>query len=854
MSNESRVSMLRRFTSATSLAALGLTAPASFLSAQEPAVVVAVQAATPPELDGRDDDSIWQQVQPIGDFLEVRPAEGRPPQQRTEFKVAYDPHYLYVFVRMYDTAPDSIVGRLTRRDESSSSDYVTVMLDSYHDRRSGYEFQVNPAGVKVDFAIHNDTNEDAAWNAIWDAATRVDSVGWTAEYRIPFSQLRYSPGEENTFGILVWRNLQRYTAQVSWPLYRQSRPGFVSQWAELRGLRGLAAPKRGEFSPYVLTQNEPRTGANAADRSQRLSLGGDLSYALTSNFVLNATVNPDFGQVEADPGELNLSAFETFFGERRPFFVSGSGMFDFPLNCFAVNDCNTGEGLFYSRRIGRAPELGGIHGDAATPTSTRILGAAKLTGRFSSGLSVGLLDAVTDRISSSADRTVEPAANYSVLRLNQDYGGGNSSIGAMITSVHRSLDDDSSPYLHSSAWAGGLDARRRMGDYELSGALMASRVAGSAAAIARTQQRPAHYYQRPDDDVDFDPERTSLSGNSAEIRLGKQGGQRTRFETGYARRSAGFELNDLGFLRRANEQTWTNWFAFRWNEPNEVFQRLNWNLNYWAHWTLDGLPTDRGFNSNVHVQFNNRWWLHAGGTIGIGDVYCDRDCTRGGPAMRVEPRISPWLGIEGDNRGALTPSLWINVNSADEGRSDYLSINPSLRYNFSSRFSTSLSGVWSRNRDDLQWFRNVTNDDGSVSHLFAHLDQRTLSLTWRLNYTISPEASIQWYANPFISKGNYSRIRELADPRAAAYDDRVRPHEGPAASEPSGFNVKEFRSNAVFRWEYLPGSTLFLVWSQGRRQTENQMGSRPFGDDLADLFGQRADDRFLVKVSYWFNW
>lgn len=854
MPNESCASSLRRFTAATFLTATGLTSPLCFLSAQDPAAVVAVRATTPPVLDGRDNDAVWQQVQPVSDFLVVRPSEGGVPPHRTEFKVAYDPHHLYVFVRAHDSAPDSIVGRLTRRDEMSSSDYITVMLDSYHDRRSGYEFQVNPAGVKVDFALHNETNEDAAWNAVWDVVTRIDSLGWTAEYRIPFSQLRYSPGEENTFGILVWRHFQRYTTQASWPLYRESRSGFVSQWAELRGLRGLAAPKRGELSPYVLTQNEPRAGANLGDRDQRLALGGDLSYALTSNFVLNATVNPDFGQVEADPGELNLSAFESFFSERRQFFVSGSGMFNFRLNCFAVNDCNTGEGLFYSRRIGRAPELGSIHGDAATPTSTRILGAAKLTGRLSSGLSIGFLDALTDRISSSADRTVEPAANYSVLRLSQDYGGGNGSIGAMVTSVHRSLDDDSSPYLHSSAWAGGLDARHRMGDYELSGALMASRVAGSAEAISRTQQRPAHYFQRPDDDLAFDPERTSLTGTSAEIRLGKLGGKRTRFETGYGRRSAGFELNDLGFLRRANEQTWTNWFAFRWNKPNRVYQRLNWNLNYWNYWTLDGLPTDRAFNSNVHVQFNNRWWLHAGGTVGLGDIYCDRDCTRGGPAMRIAPRFAPWLGIEGDDRRAFSPGLWINYSQSDEGRSDYLSINPSVRYNFSSRFSTSLSGVWSRNRDDLQWFRNVTNDDGSVTHLFAHLDQRTLSLTWRLNYTISPEASIQWYANPFISKGSYTRVRELADPRAAAYDDRTRIHEGPVADNPGGFNVRQFRSNAVFRWEYLPGSTLFLVWSQGRRQSENEMGRRPFGEEIADLFGQRADDRFLVKVSYWLNW
>ena len=815
-----------------------------------PASITAQRVTAPPVLDGEDNDPSWRGVPSTDAFREVRPREDGAPLQRTAFRVGYDAQYLYVFVRLYDARPDSIVGRLSRRDDESVSDHVTVMIDSYHDKRTGFEFQVNPVGVKADYAIYNDGEEDSAWDAVWDVATKVDSLGWTAEYRIPFSQLRFAPKDEVTFGFMVFRNLQRFTAQVSWPIYRQSKTGFVSQFGELRGLVGLASPRRAEVVPYVVAQSEPAPGT--FNRSQKISAGGDLRLALASNILLNATVNPDFGQVEADPGQLNLSAFEVFFQERRPFFVAGSGLFDFRVNCFVVVDCQTGEGLFYSRRIGRSPDLAGRNGDATTPTSTRILGAAKVTGRLPGGLNVGFLDAATERVEGINGLTAEPAANYAVARANQDFDGGKGSVGAMMTSVFRSLDASSEAYQHSSALSGGLDARQRIGLYEVSGSLMGSRVAGTAEAITRTQSRAAHYYQRPDDDLALDPTATSLSGTAFEFRIGKVGGQKSRFETGYARRSAGFEINDIGFLNRANEQTFTNWYALRFNKPTAIYQRLNWNFNWWQYWTLDGLPTDRAFNSNVHVQFNNRWWLHTGGTIGIGQTYCDRDCTRGGPAVKEEPAYRPWLGLEGDGRKPLVPSLWVNYSNADGGRSTNLSLNPQVTLRPSSRFSSSLSLNIGRNKRDAQWFGNVTDNAGTTHYTFAALDQHTLGITWRLNYTLSPTTSFQWYANPFITKGTYSRVRELADARAKAYDDRYQPY-ADAPANPGGFNVQQFRSNAVFRWEYMPGSTLFLVWNQGREGFADREGSRSFRGDVEDLFSRRAEDRFLVKMSYWLN-
>ena len=817
--------------------------------------VQATRTALPPVLDGKDEDAVWSSAPPIDAFLEAKPTEGAQPQLRTEARVAYDEHNLYVFVRAFDPHPDSIVSLLSRRDDQTASDYISLMLDPYHDRRTGFEFSVNPAGVKTDFAIYNDGDEDVAWDAVWDAATRVDSLGWTAEFRIPLSQLHYSSNGEGTFGLLIWRVIQRHTATVTWPLYRTSKSGFASQFGSLTGLKGLGSPGRAELTPYVLTKNIQDLRSADPGRSQDLSVGGDFRYRVASNLLVNATVNPDFGQVEADPSELNLSAFESFFEERRPFFVEGKGLFTFTVNCVVVVDCNTGEGLFYSRRIGRAPQLADTYGEPGSPAATKILGAAKLTGRLPNGFSIGMLDAVTDHVNGPGRTTLEPATNFAVVRGNQDFRGGEGSLGFILTGVNRSLDVSSEPYLHRSAYSGGVVGRWRFdGRYEVSGSLDLSRVAGDTAAIARTQQDPVHLYQRPDGSQTFDPARTSLTGTNQELRFAKVGGKRLHFETAYQRRTPGFEINDIGFLRQADQQAWTSWANLVFNQPNPVFLSLRWNFNNWEYWTSDGLPTERAFNTNVHIQWTNRWWLHVGGTLGqVGATYCDR-CARGGPAVRQDAYLSPWIGISGDDRRALVPILNANYTRGDQGRSETIEVKPELDYKLSTRFTTSLSVDYTHNRNDLQYYDTFLDASSQPHYTFAHLAQRALALTWRLGYTFTPTTTLQIYASPFVSKGTYSDIREIADPRASDYAARYQPYGDPAvAGNPGGFNFQEFRSNVVFRWEYRPGSTLFLVWSQGRENSADLEGTRSFRGDLNDLFARRADDTFLVKVSYWLS-
>jgi len=598
-----------------------------------------------------------------------------------------------------------------------------------------------------------------------------------------------------------------------------------------------------------VTKNVSMAAGGSFDRSQQLTGGADVKYGLTSNLTLDATVNPDFGQVEADPAVLNLTVFETFFQERRPFFVAGSGSFRFDVNCSQVN-CRS-ERLFYSRRIGRAPQLGGD--DAASPIATTIYGAAKLTGRLPGGLTVGVLDAVTQRASGTANRTTEPAANYAVVRGQQDFRKGESGVGVMLTAVNRSLDASTETSLHRSAYVGALDFRHRFlgRRYQISGSLDVSRVAGTPPAITATQRDPVHYYQRPDAGLALDSTRTSLGGDAEELLFGKVGGGITRFETSYLRRSPGFEVNDLGFLLRADQQSWNNWFGVQSLHPSSFYQTAFWNFNWWQYWSAHGLPLERGANTNGHVQLNNRWWIHTGATLGqLGTTFCDLNCTRGGPALRVDPSFDTWAELDGDSRPVIVPAAWAEYWRGDGGRSEAVWVGSQLSLRIASQFNTTIGVKASHNVNDAQPRGPVTDSTGT-HYRFARLDQKELRLTGRVDYTITPDLTLQVYVEPFVSKGRYSNPRELANPRAAAYTDRYQPYSG---AMPPGFNFKQFNSNLVLRWEYRPGSTLFVVWTQGRRDFLGATGTRSLMGDVGDLFTLHPNNTFLVKASYWLNW
>ncbi|MGA9836262.1 MAG: DUF5916 domain-containing protein [Gemmatimonadaceae bacterium] len=815
---------------------------------------VAVRAMAPPVIDGNDDDEVWRTAPPITAFTEWNPTEGKTPRFRTEAKVAYDAANLYVFVRAYDPHPDSIIRILERRDTFTPSDMIWLFVDSYHDRRTGYEFGVNAAGVKIDQAIYDDGQEDGAWDAVWDVATRIDSLGWTAEFRIPLSQLRYSTDAAHTFGFTIDRDIYRYAERVSWPLFRQSKAGLVSQFGTLSGLDHLEAPRQLEALPYLVTKNESVIRHNAFGDRSAMTVGGDLKYRVASNLTLDATINPDFGQVEADPAVLNLSAYESFFDEHRPFFVAGRGLFQFDVNCSDVNCDN--EGLYYSRRIGRTPELAATYGDTVPLEPTTILGAGKLLGRFPGGLTLGVLDATTQRASGPADTTFEPLTNFAVARVTQDLRHGNSTIGAILTAVNRNSDQWTASYLASSAYAAGIDFRHRFlnNNYQISGSFDQSRVQGSRAAILGVQTDAVHYYQRPDGGLPLDSNRTALGGDAEEFKFAKVGGQHLMFESAYQRRSAGFEINDLGYLRRADQESWSTWVGYFDRHQRAWYNRLQWNNNWWQYWTTSGLPLEAAYNTNVHVTFRNNWSWNMGGTLGqLGTTYNDR-AARGGPAVRQDPYVSPWLSIGGDDRRAAVPFLNFKYFRGDAWHNSSWGFGPELDYKVMGRFSTAFQVNWERNVADDQWFGNFA-DSAGTHYTFAHLNQTTTSATVRLNYTFTPTVSLQAYVQPFVSKGEYSDVRQLsATPRAARYDDRYAPYDNPSVtSNPGGFNFKEFQSNLVFRWEYRPGSTLFVVWNEGRQGYVPAQGNTNFGGDVRELFTLHPANTLLVKMSYWLN-
>jgi hypothetical protein len=422
--------------------------------------------------------------------------------------------------------------------------------------------------------------------------------------------------------------------------------------------------------------------------------------------------------------------------------------------------------------------------------------------------------------------------------------------------VNRSLDEWTETALRSSAMVGGLDFRHRFATsrYEINAQVAGSRVTGTKEAITNTQLSSVHYFHRPDSDLDFDSTRTSLGGHTAQVKFGKVGGGKLRFETSYQRVSPGFEANDMGFLRRADWHSQATWAALQFNKPGPFFRRLFWNFNEWNDWTTKGLPLEHAVNTNVHFELPNSWWVHAGGTLGgLGTVFCDR-CARGGPALRTDEFISPWGGIEGDSRWPVVPFVWVNYFRGDGGRSTRFNISPSLSFRAAAGWTWSLGINHTRNTDDRQHYGNFTDLAGVPHHTFAHLEQRTTSISARVNFTASPTLTFQAYAEPFVSKGEFSDVRELDDPRARNYDDRFKPYADPAvASDPGGFNAKQFRSNVVLRWEYRPGSALFLVWQQGREGNGADPRDQSFRGDLGRLFDSPANNTFLIKVSYWLD-
>jgi hypothetical protein len=808
--------------------------------------------------NGELSDEIWQLSDAVDAFVQRDPEEGGKPSQRTEFRVAYDLTTLYVKVRAFDNEASRIRGYLTRRDADSPSDWIRVLIDSYHDRRTAYEFAVNPVGVKADRYWYNDNSRDDSWDAVWDVKVSIDEAGWTAEFRIPFSQLRFNPTTSSTFGFAVSRQIARLNETSTWPLLARSANGYVSSFGDLGGLSMAASPKRLEIVPYTVADltTQP-TGGNPLLKSSARSgsVGLDMKYALTPGLTLTTTINPDFGQVEADPAVVNLSAFETFFSERRPFFIEGLGNLQFGLDC---PECN---GLFYSRRVGRAPH-GTDHlpsGDniyTDVPVQSTIIGAAKLTGRVGK-FSIGAMQAVQQEESATVfdgverfRRPVEPLTSYSVGRVRREFKN-QSSFGGVFTAANRRLGPLS--FLPESAYSGGIDWDWRFKSfYSLAGNLVGSSVRGSAEAIELLQESSRHYYQRPDaTSFALDASRASLSGAAGRLAFSKIGGQRVRFNSNNTFKSPGFDVNEVGFFRRADMVSTGNWVQLRSDTPTQRFRNRNINFNYFSAWNYDGDRLELGWNVNANVTFVNNWEI--GGGYGGNEWSFDDRLTRGGPIGRRNRLPLGWMWVNSDRRKPVSLNMFFGTGGDGLG-SGFRDINPELTFRPTAALNVTAGMRFNRNKSDYQWISNVT--DTKDHYVFAHLDQTTVALTGRVNYTMTPNLSLQLYAEPFVSGGDYAGFKEQVDGRNPDYSRRFSPLAAAYAFDLVGdpnFNVKSFRTTNVLRWEYKPGSTLFIVWQQAR-ENDAVPGDFRFGRDLRDIFRSAPRNVFLVKLAYWLNY
>jgi len=800
-----------------------------------------VRAVRAPVIDGRDDDEVWRSIAPIAGFRQFEPGEDVPPTFETEFRIAYDDHNFYVLVRAYDPHPDSLDRLLSRRDVRTNSDQIKIIIDGFLDRRNAIELMVNPAGVKRDAAIYSDATEDNSWDGVWDVGVSVDDKGWVAEFRVPFSQLRFTARDVNTFGFGVWRDIARLNQRDAWPLYRKSARTIVSQLGTIDGIRGIPAARRVEVMPYAVAKSAPDLAARARGNHADFTGGLDAKAGIGSSITVDATINPDFGQVEADPSILNLTAFETRFEEKRPFFQEGIGLFRCGAPC---------DGPFYTRRIGRAPQL---RSSANDPAFTSILGAAKVTGRFSSGYTLAVLDAVTNTERGASGAVIEPKTNYMVVRAARESRDGARHAGIMITDVRRQLDNATAPLLRRSATAFIAQSTTRFArnQYELLLYGGRSFVSGSASAIALTQQSSVHYYQRPDHEERYDPTRTSLEGGAIGASIRKIRGA-VKFETFLRRSTPGQEMSDLGLVPLVNDMSIRQSIDLQQLSPNKWFRSAFSSIAAESHWTTGGLPAARSATVHTSATLPSSW----GGAItwsatDLGGVNCV-SCARGGPSLRRSPGQSIRFDLLGDPRMQLLPRGNVHFSTGDEGRSHGTGGELGVELRVASRFSASLSGAYDRLVNDQQWVANYGAILSDTTHYtFARLDQETLALTARMNWTATPTLSFQFYGQPFVSAGSYGDWRQLAAPRAPGYADRFRPYGN--GTRPAGFNIKQFNSNAVMRWEYRPASVLFLVWQQGRSQDDVNRGTFDGRRDVQDLFSAPPQNTLLMKLSYWFN-
>jgi len=813
------------------------------------------------KIDGILNEDTWASAATSQGFVQNEPDEGKPATQKTTIQVAYDDHSIYIAMIAHEPDPTQITSFLTRRDSESPCDWLGVIIDSYNDKRTAFGFAVNPSGVKMDGQMDNSGNLDSNWDAVWHVKTKIDEQGWIAEFEIPLSQLRFPKKDIQTWGFQAVRIKNKTHETDFWQFIPKDAGSFVSRFGQLNGLKNLPQPRRLQMLPYIVSSGNfyPREQGNPfrAGPFADYRMGGDIKYGLSSNITLDMTINPDFGQVEADPSEVNLTAYETFFEEKRPFFIEGSQIYNYGIG---VGDGDMGqETLFYSRRIGRRPHHEPDISDDGfldQPQFSSIWGAAKISGKTKHGWSIGMLEAVTGEMKADVkdygqryEEIVEPWTNYFLVRTQKDYQDGRTTIGGIVTNVLRDIPTDELNWLNSSATAGGIDFshRTKSDNYMIQASFLGSYIKGSREAIDEAQISSARYFQRPDaDHLSYDPTRTSLAGFGGSWFAGKIAGGHWRYGTGGITRSPGFEVNDMGYMRSADQTIAFIYGAYQEFKPGKVFR--DYNLNS-STYTVYNYGMDRilsGINVNLRFRFLNYWGIFGG--INSETEGLDTDFLRGGPAVIVPGRLMSWFGGFSDYRESVSFRLFGNYSTDFHGSPSF-QFEPEVTLRPSGRFNMSFSLGYNPGTSDRQYIDEIWGN-GQAHYVFAKLKMKILYLTSRFNYSFTPDLSIQFYGMPFIAAAKYSDYREVINPRAKKYEDRFQSYPW---DDNDDFNFKEFRSNFVIRWEYRPGSTIFFVWAHNQSDFLEEDGSFDLHRDLRRLLKIESENIFLVKVNRWFD-
>lgn len=857
-------------------------------------IVTTFRSEHPILIDGELNEKDWQRA-PLTGFVQKDPVEGAPASQKTEVWTAYDDAAIYIAARLNDSRPDSIVQRIGRRDSDIKADWFYVAIDSYHDRRTAFYFGVYAGGSVTDGTHYNDSWDDNSWDGVWDAASIITDSGWNVEMRIPYSQLRFSKEESYTWGINFGRQLERRKEESYFVMVPKGESGWVSRFADLVGIREISPPARLEILPYVVGSTLETNQFHANDPfndglSFTRNMGADLKLGLGSNLTLDATINPDFGQVEVDPAVVNLSQFETFYDEKRPFFIEGSNYFSFGQGGANSNwSFNWGNpNFFYSRRIGRSPQGRERHeGFTDRPDGTTILFAGKVTGKIMDGWSLAALSAVTQREYSRVDDgngnryrdLVEPMASYSVVRSQREFNSGTRALGFIGTATFRELKD---AFLvdrfNRRAFAFGIDGWTNLDpkrQYVLTGWLSTTRVEGTPAQMVAIQRSPLHYYQRPDIDyVSLDSTARSLSGLAGRFAINKQEGN-MKLNTAFGFITPGFESNDMGFLFRTDAINMHLALGYNWYQPAGLFRRRGFTVATFRNYTFGKQRTGEGYFLMGNAELTNYWEVF--GDFNFNRAVIDNRATRGGPMMMTTNQYGGGIGVETDSRHAFVGSFGVFGGRSESG-GHRIGVSPGLEVKPAPNVSVRISPEFMRDITIAQYVHSVADSLYGATYgkryIFGKLDQKEFSSSVRVDWTFTPKLSLQVYMQPLISVGSYGEFKELREPGTYTFNvygqdngsEIVQTDEGYSvdpdgasgsaesfALENPDFNFKSLRGNAVLRWEYLPGSTIFFVWTHGQTNFDNP-GDFKFGRDLGRMLGAPDHENvFLIKLAYWWQ-